>query len=246
MARKAAAKAYETQNVSADHPSLLETRSALLDKRVVEGYAVIWGSKNLHDEVFHRGAFSKAINDMGVESSSEFKIKFAMEHGEVICLFAELKEDDIGLYFRTVPLPMGETEDKILRKLKDKTYNNFSIGFRYVWDKMSYDEVARTINIYEAFLMEISVVGLPSDLNSYAIRSVEQMANLYDDTEDFILSLPRKFQNEARSMFSIYKALFIDKQPELENRSALDKNNEQPEEKEIDFAYICERLTKNF
>lgn len=245
LARKAASKPIEFLEVRADHEALTE-RKANLDNRIIEGYAVIWGSKNQHGERFYKGAFKKAINDMGVNSNSEYKIKFRHEHDEVICLFEVLEEDEIGLYFRTVALPENDpTADKILRKLKDGTYNNFSIGFRYVWDKMRYDEVTDTIEIYEAFLLEISVVGIPSDLNTFAIRTAQDLADLADETEEFIRALPRKTQLEARNLFAKHKALFENNEQQIEERKALEEKEKQSNNKSLDFSYICANLTLN-
>lgn len=252
--RKKSSRSVETPCFQID-PNLIETRSDSLDRRVVEGYACIWGKKNTHLEVFVRGAFAKAISDFNNSKRDEYKIKFRHEHRDTIANIAVLVEDDIGLYFRTVELdPEDEVCDMVLRKLKRGTYNNFSIGFRHVWDKISWDEMSETLYIHEANLLEISVVGVPSDLGTFAIRSEADLLNLKDETEDFIKTLPRTLQLEARSIFSIYQSLIDDneqldlkastlvKNEKQEDRSALIETNEQQSRFELDFDYICKNL----
>lgn len=223
---------------------VIETRASNLDKRIVEGYGVIWDSKNLHSEEFHRGAFLKSISDFGPESNAKFKIKFCHEHREVVVLFDELREDEIGLYFRTKPLDAGDLEDEILKKLKSAVFNNFSIGFRYVPGKYSWDDVNNTLHVYEVRLLEISVVGIPSDDKTFAIRSsADQMENLSKEVEKFILSLPKQMEVEARHLFAIYQSL-TENEPILPESRSLEKQKPAEGSAEIllDLDYIVKNL----
>lgn len=241
-------KSIQTHDITADHQSLIETRSALLDKRIIEGYAVIWGSKNSWGEIFQRGAFAQSINARGPESTSRFTIKFRHEHNETIGLMAELREDEIGLYFRTHPLDEGALEDEVLKKLKSGVFNNFSIGFGYVRGKMSYDEETDTLYVFEANLWEISVVGLPSDERTFLIRSnADHQEKLSDDTENFIISLPKDKQLQARHLFAIYQTLIENEQQDPKEIALRNKNEQRDEDFEVrslDFNYISENLFK--
>lgn len=235
-------KSIRIQDVKSEHPALIETRSVNLDKRIVEGYAVVWDSKNDYQEVFHRGSFAKSIQDKGPDSTSKFTIKFRHEHNETIGLMAELIEDEIGLYFRTYPLDKGDLEDEVLRKLKSGVFNNFSIGFRYARGKYTWDEETETLYVFEANLFEISVVGIPSDQQTFLIRSNEEhQEKLSDDTESFILSLPKDKQLNARHLFAIYQTL-METEPLDPKEKALTNKNEQRDEdlenRSIDFDYI--------
>src|SRR6185503_20389914 len=137
-----------------------------LDQRIVAGYGVIWGSMNDYDEQFVKGAFAKSITENGPNSNSTYKIKFRDRHGKSVSLFASLIEDDIGLYFETVPLDKVQWADDLLVQLKSGTINNFSIGFKYIWDRVEWDEENDCLIILEAQLFEISAVDIPSDVQT--------------------------------------------------------------------------------
>lgn len=243
-AQQLALRAIRTHDIKADRVEL-ENRASNLDKRIIEGYAVIWGSKNGYNEIFVRGAFAKAINERGPNSAGNFKIKFRHEHRETVALFDELIEDEIGLYFRTKPLDAGELEDEILKKLKSGVFNNFSIGFRYVRGKHIWDSDNETLNVLEANLYEISVVGLPSDEATFAIRSKsENFETLINDTEKFILNLPKHMELQARYIFAIYQSLMDNEQVNQAERS-LNTRNEQADEKKSQTNLDLEFIAKN-
>lgn len=176
----------------------------------MKGYAVRWGIPNEYREVFIKGAFAKSIRENGPGSNANYELKFLNQHkqSEPLSLFAVLKEDDYGLYFETVPLDDIDTADKVLKQLASRTLNNFSIGFDYIWEQMEYDEANDWIIMKEARLFEISVVSIPADMGTFAMRSrPEQLEDLYDDTEDFIDLLPRKLRGQAREIFARHKSL---------------------------------------
>ncbi len=220
----------------------LTERVTNLDKRVVEGYAIIWGQRNLYGEKFVKGCCAKSIRENGPGSKSAYEIKFLNQHRQTdpLSLFEVLEEDDIGLYFRTVPLDDVDTADRVLKQLKSRTLNNFSQGFDYVWDKIEYDETDDSLVCLEIKLYEISVVTIPAGMETYAVRSAEALEDLHDDTEDFIASLPGKYRLEARNIFARHKSLVNIGQPLDESDKALTHN--EPVESGIDYGF----LTNNF
>lgn len=224
-------------NVSVNQCGKLETRSALLDSRVVEGYGCIWGVRNSHGEIFLRGAFAKSIQEMGPGSNSNYQIKFRDEHGRACALFDELIEDEVGLYFKTKPLDNVQWCDDLLTQLRSGTINNFSNGFRYIWDKIEYDTEQDALVIIEARLFEISAVAIPSDLETYACRAAEDVETLLDDTEKFIITLPRATQLEARKIFARYTSLA---EPVEHRNTSLD--NEPNAVGNIDYSALTAEL----
>lgn len=240
---KRRAASIEYSSVSVDEAGNLQERESLLDKRVVEGYAVIWGKKNLHGEIFVRGAFAKSIKDNGPGSGSKYEIKFLFNHNtdEPLSLFEEIREDEVGLYFRTVPLDDIATADRVLVQLKSRTLNNFSQGFNFIWDagKIEWDDVQEALIVKEAMLFEISVATIPSGLDTFVVRSAEQLDALMDDTEYFIRSLPRIHQLEARQLFARHKSLAQFEPPEQRAKAL---KGTEPVGTGIDYDY----LTKNF
>lgn len=219
---------------------VIDKRSAsLLEDRVVEGYGVIWGTRNAHGEKFTKGCFAKSINEQGPGSGSNYQIKFRDEHGKVCSLFAELKEDEIGLYFRTVPLDDVQWANDLLVQLKSGSINNFSLGFRFIWDKVEWDEETDSLVVLEAKLFEISAVAIPSDTTTFAIRSEEEIEYLQEDTEDFILSLPKSKQLEARKIITRNISLASQKEP---LKVTIPKALKKKAKPVIDYSY----LNKNF
>jgi len=195
-----------------DAQGKLVDREKLLDKRIVEGYGCIWGNVNMHRERFHKGAFTRSIRENGPKSGANYQIKFRDGHGQSLSLFQELKEDETGLYFRTVPLDDISIADDVLTQIKSGTLNNFSNGFTYVFNEnsMKWNDKEEVIEIYEARLLEISVVDIPSDLETFALRGAEGNEDLFEETEDFIKQLPRSMQLQARKIIARHKSLTVE------------------------------------
>ncbi len=179
---------------------------SLLKDRIVSGYGVIWASVNDWQERFVKGCFARSIADHGPSSNANFKIKFRNQHGKAVSLFAELSEDEVGLYFKSAPLDKIQDADDLLVQLESGTINNFSIGFKHIWDKVEWDDENDCLVILEARLYEISAVTIPSDINTFMIRSSSgehsEPEYLEDDTEDIISDLPKSKQLEVRKLIT--------------------------------------------
>lgn len=213
LSKKGIIPPYNSRSISfVDIPGF-EIRESLLDQRIVEGYAVIWGSVNSHRERFIKGAFTKSIKERGPSSNSNFKIKFRDEHGRACSLFVELEENEIGLRFKTKPLDNVQWSDDLLVQLKSGTINNFSIGFAYVWDKIEYDDANDIIIVHEAILFEISAVAIPSEMETFAVRSIQSTETLDDEINAFIGEIPKQFQLRCRKLFASFMALYNKKEP---------------------------------
>lgn len=213
-----------------------------LEKRIISGYLLVWGSVNLHGEMFLRGCCTKSINDRGPKSNANYKITFLNQHrtGEPLCVFAELVEDDYGLRFVSLPLDDVPWADHVLTQVRSGTLNQFSAGFNYVWDKTEWDDDKDCIVCKEIDLFEGSIVTIASELNTYVIRSSEEQENLYEEVETFIGTLPKKNQLEARQYFTKLKSL-IDDEPLQQREVTLDKNK-PVNEKGIDYDYLIKNL----
>ncbi len=180
-----------------------------LAKRIVCGYLCTWGNRNHHGEIIIKGACAKSISERGPNSQSKYKIAFLWQHhqDDPLALFAYLEEDEYGLYFETAPLDDVPNADRCLKQIKSGTLNQFSMGFDYVYDRIEYDETTDSLVLLEIILFEGSVVTIASDGNTYALRNVEQIIELHDEIEDFVLTLPRKDRAQARQLFTRQKAL---------------------------------------
>lgn len=213
-----------------------------LNNRIISGYLLVWGSVNMHGEMFLRGCCAKSINERGPASNANYKITFLNQHDttEPLCVFAELVEDGYGLRFRSKPLDDVPWADHVLTQVRSGTLNQFSAGFDYVWDKIEWDEQNDCIVCKEIDLFEGSIVTIASELNTMVCRSIEQAELLFDEIESHIKTLPRKDQLSTRQYFAKLKSL-VDLEP-LEQRAKALKETEPKQESAINFKYLIDNF----
>jgi len=238
--QRAAPISYGT--VSVNERGELQTNAAdMLDKRILAGYLIVWGKKNMFGEKVIKGACAKSIRERGPESQAKYKITFLWQHrmDDPLALFAKLVEDDYGLYFETAPLDDVPSADRAIKQIRSGTLNQFSVGFDYVWDKIEYDDKDDSLVLLEIDLFEGSIVTIGADSETYAMRSKESIELLHDDTEDFIQSLPRSKQLEARHIFSRHKTLLNIEPGEHRNNTL---NGQKPDATGLNFNYLTQNL----
>lgn len=183
------------------------------DSRKVSGYAAIFGNKDSSGDILIRGCFSKSIQERGVGSSANRKIAFLWQHNmsDPIGRITELYEDEKGLYFEAEidKIPQG---DRALEQMKSGTINQFSIGYKYVWDKIDYDDEKEAFICKELELFELSAVTVGANEETYfaGMKSdqIESEANqLHRDTEKAIKQLPHELQYTFRQLITKHIAL---------------------------------------
>lgn len=187
----------------------VDFRIKVLDEkaRTVEGYLSVFGVKDMDGEMTVKGTFAKSIKERGPKSGMKAKIAFLWMHDlkEPIGQFIELKEDDYGLYFKAVldNVPLGL---RALEQIKSGTLNQFSFGFKYVWEKTKYDKDTDTVILLEVKMWEGSVVTFGNNLETYAIKSLEELTSAKDEFEnemdEFISDLPETKKNIFRQLIT--------------------------------------------
>ena len=146
-------------------------------KRLVKGYFASFDNVDAHNEVFTKGAFTKSINERGVNSQSNRKILHLAFHdmNRPIGNLKVLEEHSEGLYFESELGTHTDGEDAF-RMYKEGIIKEHSVGFMYVGDKIKeLDNGAYELN--EVKLFEGSMVGLGANSetpNLTAIKSLEQ------------------------------------------------------------------------
>lgn len=99
-----------------------------IDKRIIKGYAAVFGNVDLVGDIIEKGAFAKTIAEKftGIELRS--RIKTLYEHYQPIGLPTLMKEDDKGLY---VEARVSKTAhgDEVLELIRDNVVDKMSIGF---------------------------------------------------------------------------------------------------------------------
>jgi uncharacterized protein len=222
----------------------LSDNEMTLEDKTIKGYAAVWNIPDSYGTYFVRGSFAKSIQERGPDSNSKYKITFLWQHEiwNPIGRVTVLREDEYGLYFEAVlDADMNvEDADRALQQIRSGTLNQFSFGFNYIWDKVSYNEMLDLIEVREVELMEISVVTIGSQTETYAIRSSKNnddaIIELNIKTEQFIKSLPRAQQLELRQLIADQIAL---RAVEPLNKSTLPGNKPLAE---IDYSYLCQNL----
>lgn len=134
------------------------------DKHIIRVKFASFGNKDSAGDILIRGCFAKSINDRGPESATNRKIAFLWQHDQTDPIGRVLKIEELedGAYadvqlsnFDAVP-----NAKRAWYQLNDGDINQFSFGYRYVWDKMEYDETEDAFIVKEVIMHEISVVTL--------------------------------------------------------------------------------------
>lgn len=198
------------------------------ESRTISGYAAVFNNVDEARDMIIKGAFSKSINERGPQSNTNRKVAFLWMHNmsEPLGRITSLTEDEKGLYFEAV-LDKIPQADRALDQMKSGTLNQFSIGYKYVWDKMEYDEEKDCFVCKELNLFEVSVVTLGcNELTGFSglkSQQLESEANQLDrDTERALKSLNEEQQYEIRQIISKHIAL-ANAEPQKEALQAPDK-----------------------
>lgn len=209
------------------------------DKRTISGYAAVFGNRDEALDILVQGCCAKSIKEHGPESSSNRKIVFLWQHdmSEPLGRITVLREDDYGLYFEAVidKIPEG---DRCLQQLESGTINQFSIGFRYIWDKCEWDEEKEALIVKELVLFEISAVSIGCNEDTYFMgmkaEQLESHRNKLDrECEKALKDLPHETQFQLRQIITKYLAL---------ERAEPSADTQEQVEPPIDYKYLLKNL----
>jgi HK97 family phage prohead protease len=190
------------------YKSFCKEIKADVESRTVSGYLAAFGNRDSDQDILIKGCFAKSLQERGVASSSNRKIAFLYQHDtkKPLGKFTKLEENDFGLYFEALisKIPLGDT---VLEQYKDGTLNQHSIGFKYIWDKMEYDEEQDAYIIKEVNLYEGSVVTMGANENTpFLGMKSEQLEShrnqILQDFEFAIKSIDYETQIELKQIFS--------------------------------------------
>lgn len=185
------------------------------DSRTIEFYFAVWGVKDLNGEKSMKGCVTKSIQEHGPKSKSPQKIAFLKQHNqsEPLGRILSIEEDDYGAKaiaeFDNIPLA-----NDVLEQVRSGTYNQFSYGYKYIWDRVEWDEMDDSLVLKEVQMFEISVVtiGANADTKLIGFKSLnleDAFEELSTETELFIKSLDSTKQLHARSIISKHIALSL-------------------------------------
>jgi len=156
--------------------------------RMVKFYISAFDVKDSDGDVLRKGAFSKSLQERGVESTGNRKIAHLRHHDwtKQIGVFTELKEDNFGLYAVS---KLGRSDDgsNALLDYQDGIIKEHSIGFNYIKgkiDKKEDSQFGEYYDVKEVRLMEGSAVTFGA--NEFT-PTLEANKSLIDS--DYLLNL---------------------------------------------------------
>lgn len=134
------------------------------EKKRVAMYLSTFGVIDSDNDMIQKGAFSKSIQERGVNATSNRKIAFLRHHNWEMPIgkFVELTEDEKGL-FAVAEMGNSTIANDAWNDYKDGIIREHSIGFKYIADKIKWveDETMASkgfYNITEVKLYEGSAV----------------------------------------------------------------------------------------
>jgi HK97 family phage prohead protease len=131
-----------------------------IEGRTLEGYAAVFGNRDLVGDVIHRRAFTKTLAERGN------KVNFLWQHDkkEPIGRPLEMKEDSRGLFVRALISRTRRGEDA-LELLADDAISGLSIGYDPVKGGTDYSKQdgQTTRNLRELKLYEFSLTTFPAN-----------------------------------------------------------------------------------
>lgn len=131
-------KPFSTYNVK---HAQNEIKDIDLNTREVAIYLSVFDVIDADNDLIKKGAFTKSIQERGVNSTSNRQIAFLRHHDwqHQIGRFTTLQEDERGL-FAVGKLGTSTKGDDALRDYQDGIITEHSIGFQYIQDKTTWIE----------------------------------------------------------------------------------------------------------
>lgn len=174
-----------------------------------------FGTIDSDGDMLMKGCISKSIQERGPESSTNRKILPLWQHEtkNPIGKILSIEEKDDGGY-ATIQLSDFDAVPDAKRawvQLHEGVLNQFSIGYRYVWDKCDYDPNLDCIVVKEIILHEISVVSFGANEHTGYLGDQKSI----DEIEKFVKAIkeisPEEYENIRTRILEMFKAEPVEK-----------------------------------
>lgn len=119
----------------------------------IEGYAAIFGERDLSGDIIRRGAFSR----MAARPATPVRMLYQHAADKPLGLWRDIHEDETGLYVRGDLLLGNSLAADIFSLLSGKALNGLSIGFRTLKSR----RLKNGRELLAIDLWEISIVTFP-------------------------------------------------------------------------------------
>lgn len=156
-----------------------------LQKREYEGYASVFGVRDLGNDIVQKGAFAKTLK----ERLPKNQIKVLYQHDLPIGLPLHMEEDSTGLF---VHAKVSKTAlgDDVLELIRDGVVDGLSIGYETVkefWDKKLNANLLQEVILYEFSNVHFPMLPEATVNTVKRIHDIAEMVKL-DVKEGRILS----------------------------------------------------------
>ncbi len=152
------------------------------DKGEFEGYASIFGNKDLGNDVVDMGAFKKSLRRRGPKG---VKLLYQHDTKQPIGVFDKIREDDRGLFVKG-RLALGTQKGReVFELMKMGAIDGLSIGYKVDSKGYSYDQGGKRRRLKEVDLMEISAVTFPMNPQA-TISAVKAEGRTVREWESFL------------------------------------------------------------
>lgn len=187
--------------------------------RIVTGYLANFGTRDHDDDVIEKGAFAKSIKERKDSIYFLNQHDWSKPHGK----FSELKEDNTGLYFESMPLPNTSYSNDLLELYALGIVNEHSIGYS-VTKALQGENWKRTIK--EAKLYEGSNVTLGANSKTPFLGFKNRSIGEINDQVSIILKAVKSGHFTDETFMQLEIAL---KQLQLESYELGKKTLEEPD-----------------
>jgi HK97 family phage prohead protease len=235
----------------------LKANSITLDdidepNRIVKGYLSSFDTLDSDTDVIRKGAFTKSLNERGVNAKGNRRIQFLRHHNweKQIGTFLEISEDSKGLYFVG---QLGRSDDgrNALLDYQDGIIKEHSIGFNYVKGKINEkedSEYGKYYDVTEVKLFEGSAVTLGANENTPVLEankslSIEDNADILNKEMNILVKALRngKGTDERLENFEMKLKQIQQKYNSLILLKSFDKdtfiNESKPNDEEVKKAF---------
>jgi HK97 family phage prohead protease len=166
---------------------------------VIEGYASVFGVKDMGGDIVVKGAFTKTLQEMNGRITLCYQHSLDNPIGKML----ELREDEHGLYFKS---RISDAEDDIKQKIKEGILKEFSIGYSTIIEEENMINGEKVCYLKEVKLWEISLVTLAmnSDCVLTGISAIKGLFGVDTIEEEFDrLIITEKNQNKKFELMKL-------------------------------------------
>ncbi|MGI9572267.1 MAG: HK97 family phage prohead protease [Candidatus Actinomarinaceae bacterium] len=175
------------------------------DEGSFEGYASIFGNKDLGNDVIKSGAFAESIKG---RNPKNIKLLYQHKTDEPIGVIEQIEEDRKGLKIQG-RLAMGTQKGReVFELMKMGALDSMSIGYRLSADGYKYDPKTRKRQIKKVDLMEISLVTFPMNPKAKVTKvklaemNVREIESYLRDAGGMSVSLAKQSANILYKSFN--------------------------------------------